>query len=523
MIKWELIGKATDFVAEEMGVALKRSAISPNIRERMDHSCAVLDLNGKIVAQAEHIPVHLGSFKVCADNIITWMNGNDVSLQEGDMLVLNDPYISGTHLNDITVIAPVFYKGKHLAFVINKAHNVDVGGPVPGSLNPHARTIYAEGLVIPPVKIRKSNITDSEIFSIILENFKDPRTTEGDLNAQMAANRMGINRVIALFDRFGSENVIEAWRLSTEHSFKLSGDEISHWNKGDYEAIDYLELGKEKIPLKVRISIGKGIVADFAGTHEQILAPLNAVRGVTFSAVAYSIRSLMSSDISTNDGFYRTIEVNIPKGSLVGPDKPYPVSGGNVETTQRMADLVLLAMSKALKGKVPAASSGTMMNVMMGGVFENGQYWSYYETIGGGNGARPDGDGVSGVHSNMTNTLNTPIEVCEMEYPILFTANRLRENSGGSGKHRGGDGIVRSFKVLTNSTISIIGERFMIPPWSLEGGSPGKTAEVTIIKNGKRKMMDGKFSQDLEPGDEIIIKTPGGGGYGRSQETNKKE
>lgn len=519
-LKWELIGKATDFVAEEMGIALKRSAISPNIRERMDHSCAVLDMKGRIVAQAEHIPVHLGSFRVCASNITQWMNERGVVLNENDMIIVNDPYISGTHLNDVTVIAPVYYEGEQRAYVINKAHNVDVGGPLPGSLNPNARRLYDEGFIISPVKIVKSGKLDEEIFGLIKENFKDPRTTDGDINAQLAANRMGIARVKSLFDRFGVQNVLESWDEAIKHSAKLSMTEYTTWPGGEFSAIDYLEYGGKKIRLSVKLTLSPdGVEADFQGTSEEIAAPLNAVFGVTYSATAFAVRSVMKTEVPTNDGFYSTLNVKAPKGCILNPNKPFPVSGGNVETTQRVADVVLLALSKALKGRVPAASSGTMMNVMMGGYRPDRTYWAYYETICGGNGARPDGDGVSGVHSNMTNTLNTPVEVAEMEYPLLFTANRIRENSGGSGKFRGGDGIIRSFKVTVDSSISVIGERFEIRPWGLEGGSEGEPSKISIARRGKIEEMQGKFTTDLKAGDEVIIETPGGGGYGKKTDS----
>lgn len=514
--KWELIGKATGFVAEEMGIALKRSAVSPNIRERMDHSCAVLDRDGLIIAQAEHIPVHLGSFRTGARNIMKWMHENNVSLNDGDMLMVNDPYISGTHLNDVTIIAPVYYSGDLFAYVINKAHNVDVGGPVPGSLNPNARRLHDEGFIIPPVFIARGGEVNSEIFSIMMENFKDPGTAKGDLNAQLAANRMGIQRVTALCDRFSPDIVEDAWKKSVEHSRILSEKEISTWNGGTYEAEDFLEIDEEAVPLRVKVSISRnGVAADFTGTHEQVRAPLNAVPGVTYSATAFAVRSIMRADVPTNEGFYRTIEIEAPDGCLVNPVKPYPVSGGNVETTQRIADLVLLALSRAMPSRVPAASSGTMMNVMMGGERPDGRYWAYYETICGGNGARPNGDGVSAVHSNMTNTLNTPVEVAEMEYPLVFTANMIRSNSGGDGKFRGGDGIIRSFRVLEPSTLSMIGERFIRPPWGLAGGEPGRRSSVTVVKGGRRMAMPGKFTIDLDNDDEVIIETPGGGGYGR--------
>jgi N-methylhydantoinase B len=515
MADWEFIGKATQFVAEEMGIALKKSAISPNIRERMDHSCAITDSTGMIVAQAEHIPVHLGSFRTGIKNIMGWMENHNIFLKVGDMLITNDPYISGTHMNDVAILAPVYFNGEIVAYVANKAHNVDVGGPIFGSLNPNAKNLYQEGLVIPPVRIVKNDEIDQEIFSFILDNFKDPETATGDINAQIAANRSGIKRISELFSRFGKIQVIEGWKDLIEHSRKLSLQSISNWKMGKFSSVDYLEWGRETIKLQICLNVSEdGIRADFSGTSSEIEYPLNAVLGVTFSATAFAIRSAMKSEVPTNEGFYSIIDVVANPGSLVNPEKPFPVSGGNVETTQRIADLTLHALSQCVDG-IPSASSGTMFNVMMGGRRSNGKYWSYYETIGGGNGAGPHRNGVSGVHSNMTNTLNTPVEVAEREYPIFFTSYTLRRNSGGKGKYFGGDGVIRSFIVTRQSHLSIIADRFNIRPYALSGGSEGKPGSV-YIKHGRKKMkMQSKFTQDLYEGDEVVLKTPGGSGYGR--------
>ena len=515
MAEWEFIGKATQFVAEEMGIALKKSAISPNIRERMDHSCAITDSTGMIVAQAEHIPVHLGSFRTGIKNIMGWMENHNIFLKVGDMLITNDPYISGTHMNDVAIMAPVYFNGEVVAYVANKAHNVDVGGPIFGSLNPNAKNLYQEGLVIPPVRIVKNNEIDQEIFSFILDNFKDPETATGDINAQIAANRRGIKRISELFSRFGKIQVIEGWKDLIEHSRKLSLQSISNWKMGKFSSVDYMEWGRETIKLQICLNVSEdGIRADFSGTSSEIEYPLNAVLGVTFSATAFAIRSAMKSEVPTNEGFYSIIDVVANPGSLVNPEKPFPVSGGNVETTQRIADLTLHALSQCVDG-IPSASSGTMFNVMMGGRRSNGKYWSYYETIGGGNGAGPHRNGVSGVHSNMTNTLNTPVEVAEREYPIFFTSYTLRRNSGGKGKYHGGDGVIRSFMVTRQSHLSIIADRFNIRPYALSGGSEGKPGSV-YIKHGRKKMkMQSKFTQDLYEGDEVVLKTPGGSGYGR--------
>ncbi len=507
-MSWEIIGKATQFIAEEMGVALKRSAISPNIRERMDHSCAVLDKNGKIIAQAEHIPVHLGSFKIGSRNIIDYMLRNNIKLKENEMLITNDPYISGTHLNDVTIIAPVYYNNNIFCYVINKAHNVDVGGPVFGSLNPSAKNLYQEGLIIPPV------IITDDIIRIILSNFKDPETAYGDLNAQQAANRMGINRIKELINKYGEKEILNSWDLLLKHSRELALFTLKSWRKGVYHAVDYLERDKEKININIALKIdNNGITADFDGTHDEIEYPINAVEGVTFSAVAYSVRSAMNIDIPTNDGFYSIIEIKSPYKSLLNPEKNYPVSGGNVETTQRIADVTLRALGEFLY-YIPAASSGTMMNVMLGGKYGD-KYWSYYETIGGGNGARYDSNGESGIHSNMTNTLNTPVEIAEKEYPLFFTEYNLRKNSYGKGKYHGGEGVIRSFKVLNETDISVIADRFIIPPWGSHGGEDAKTGKMYIVRDKKKIKMKGKFSYMLNENDEVIIETPGGAGYGR--------
>jgi N-methylhydantoinase B len=524
LTSWEIIYKATVFIAEEMGVALKKSAFSPNIRERMDHSCAVLNERGEIIAQAEHIPAHLGSLKVGVSNAMNYIKENKVELKEGDMLLFNDPYISGTHINDVTVLAPVYYKGEIVGYVINKAHQVDVGGPSPGSINPYGKTLYEEGLVIPPVKILKENKINKEIIDIIRENFKSPEIGLGDLNAQLAANRMGIRRINQLIEKYGFKEVEKGWKRAIEYGRELTLREIREWRRGEYEAEDYLEWKEELINIRIKLKItDEKVIADFTGTHEQIEGPLNSVLGVTFSAVSYPIRCAIGKEIPTNDGFYSSIELIAPEGILVNPRKPAAVGGGNVETTQRISDVTFLALSKALPEKIPAAGSGTMMNVMMGGSYK-GKYWTYYETIGGGTGARPNKDGVSGVHVNMTNTLNTPIEIAERQYPLIFTRYTIREGSGGEGKYRGGDGIIRAFKVTHLTSISVLGERFKIPPWGLSGGRPGKTAKVTIIRNdGRIEEMPGKFSTILYPGDEIIIETPGGGGFGKVENRFIKE
>lgn len=514
MVSWELIYKATVFIAEEMGAALRRSAFSPNIRERVDLSCAVADLEGRIVAQAEHIPVHLGSFRVCVFNLLNWLKERGLELEDGDVIVVNDPYLSGTHLNDITVLSPVFHKGEVVAYVVNKAHHVDVGGPVPGSINPLAKTIYEEGFLIPPVKLVERNVSNEDLLKLIAANSKTPHVVERDLQAQVAAVRVGVKKVLELLERFGGK-VFEAWSEAVSYGRTLSLKRMSDWKRGVYEAVDYLELGEEDLTIKARVDIGEdGVRVDFKGTSPQVEAPLNAVYGVTYAATSYAVRAAMGGEVPTNEGFYSLVEISVPEGSLLNPRKPAPVSGGNLETSQRVVDVVLKALAEAVADRVPAAGSGTMMNIMLGGVGETG-YWAYYETVGGGTGGRPGRDGVSGVHVNMTNTLNTPIEVVERSYPILFTGYAIRSGSGGCGRYRGGDGIVRSFKALKPCTLSVLADRFRRGPYGLWGGSPGAPARVVVKKSGGRVMeMPSKFILNLEEGDEVIVETPGGGGWG---------
>lgn len=515
--RWELAAKATEFVAEEMGVALQRSALSPNIRERMDHSCAVLDPSGRIVAQAEHIPVHLGSFRVAARNLLDRVERQGPTLAPGEMLVSNDPYLTGTHLNDVTVLAPIDVGNRRVGWSITKAHYVDVGGPVPGSLNPVARTLEEEGQVIPPTRLVSRGRVDRGVLRQIRRRFGDPVTARGDLEAQMAANRRGIAGVRALVDRFGTERLRESWAETVAHGRALTRASLSRLPHASASAEDRLEGDEGPLPLRVRVTIsGTRFAADFTGSHAQVESPLNAVYGVTYSATAFAARCLLPASVPTNEGFYGSLVAAAPPGSILNPRSPAAVGGGNVETAQRVADVVLRALASIVPDRIPAASSGTMMNLMMGGTRASGARWAYYETIGGGSGARPGGDGVSGVHANMTNTLNTPVEVAEREFPLEFLAYELRRRSGGSGRYRGGDGIVRAFRTTRPTTVSILAERFRTRPWGLAGGGPGRPARVTLRIGERSRPSPARATYRLPAGATVRIETPGGGGYGRA-------
>ncbi len=518
---FEVIGCATAFAAEEMGVVLRRTAYSPNIRDRLDYSCAILSPEGDLVAQAEHIPVHLGSMAIGAKNTLRYLEEHGVSLEPGDVVMVNDPYIAGTHLNDITVIKPIYHNGKLVGFAANKAHHVDVGGPSPGSLNAAARELQEEGLVIPPVKVVRRGRLVEDVVKLVESNVRIPRYFRGDLLAQVASLNVGEKRVLELVERYGLEKVWEAWKKSLDYVEQYTRARLAGAKEGAYRARDYVELGEELLNIDVTVTITREkVVVDYTGTHEQVEAPVNAVYGVTVAATTYALKAVLDPDLPMNHGFFRVVEIKAPQGSLVNPLPPAPVGAGNVETSQRIVDVVLRALAEAFPDKVPAASQGTMNNVVLGGVRRSGERWAYYETIAGGSGARPVGDGVDGVHTNMTNTMNTPIEVAEREYPILFLEYSLRRDSGGPGKYRGGLGVTRSFKLLEGrATLSIIASRVRTSPWGLKGGLPGKPGEHYVITRGGEKIVLRNIDRvELEEGDVVVINTPGGGGYGDPRE-----
>ncbi len=423
-----------------MGVVLRRTAFSPNIRDRLDFSCAILTPVGDLVAQAEHIPVHLGSMVVGAKNIITWINEHKMNLEAGDIVLSNDPYIVGTHLNDVMLLKPVFYEDKLVAYMVNKAHHVDIGGKVPGSISVDAESLYEEGFVIEPIKIVERNVIRKDLLRKIMDNVRTPKYFKGDIMAQIASLKTGETRLMELLSKYNLEVLYKSYNeiigYTERYTRSVLGKLISKYNAvGEYMATDYLESRKHGLlKINVRIILQEdNIVVDYSGSSMQVKEPLNAVYGVTVAATTYALKTIIDPNMPMNQGFYRVVSINAPKGSILNPMPPAPVAGGNLETSQRIVDVVHLALSKAFPDKVPAASCGTMTNVLFGG-----RNWAFYETIGCGSGARPFSDGIDGVHTNMTNTLNTPIEIAEREYPILFVAYELRRDSCGPGRHRGG-------------------------------------------------------------------------------------
>ncbi len=499
-------------VAEEMGIVLQRTSFSPNIKERKDLSCAIFDPAGNLVAQADHIPVHLGSMSSSVREAI-----NSVSFEEGDMVVLNDPYRGGTHLPDITLVAPVFHDGEIRFFVANRAHHSDIGGISSGSM-PLSSSIYQEGLIIPPVKLIKRGELNRELSSLILSNVRTPEERLGDISAQVMANKVGINRMRELLDLYGVESMRKLCTELISYSERVMRSYISKIPEGTYEFEDFIEddgMGREDIGIRVRLSVkGSSVRVDFSESDDQTEGPFNAVRSVTLSAVYYVFRSLLPEDVPTNEGCFRPIEVITRRGSVLDPVPPAPVAGGNVETSQRVVDVVLGALSKAIPEFVPAASQGTMNNLSVGGLDpRNRESFTYYETIGGGMGAWAGGDGESAVHSHMTNTMNTPVEALEHAFPFLIREYSVRRGSGGEGKRRGGDGIVREIEFLSDVEVTVLSERRRIPPYGLFGGEPGERGINMVFREGRGEIRPGKFRERLRKGCILRIETPGGGGY----------
>ena len=504
----EAIWHGLIYAAEEMGVILQQTAISPNIRDRLDFSCAILDPTGRLVAQAEHIPVHLGTMAVAGPLIVDKVL-REYSVEPGDIYITNDPYLAGTHLNDITVLKPVFYSNKVVAWLINKAHHVDVGGSVPGSIGGRVSSLIEEGTIIPLVRLARRGDIDKTVIEILAANSRTPLQLKMDLHAQLAALKRGEELVKQLIERYGVRNLLDAMKSSIEYVREYTRRSLEEY-KGRALAEDVLEGMEKDYVIKVGIDIEGGSArVDYEGTSLQAQEPLNSVFHVTVAATTFALKMVFDPQMPVNQGFYEVVDIVAPRGTLVNPMPPAPVSA-YTETSQRIVDVVLRALAQIVPERVPAASGGTMTNVSFGG-----RGWAFYETIGCGFGARPSADGVDGVHVNMTNTLNTPIEVLEQLYPIRVLRYELRSGSGGLGKYRGGLGIVREYLALDHVKVSIAGNRVRSRPWGLNGGLPGKPARYIVVRsNGAVEELPPIASVELAPGERLIVETPGGGGYG---------
>ena len=520
-ISFEILKNSLVSIAEEMGVVLRRSSFSPNIKERRDFSCALFDAPGQLVAQAEHIPVHLGAMPYSVQAVLKEFKDD---FSEGDHIILNDPYRGGTHLPDITMVSPIFFKERLVAFAANRAHHSDVGGVAPGSMSALSRDINQEGIRIPPVKLWIDNKPNRQLLDFVLSNVRTPDERLGDLRAQRAANLVGAKRLTELLKKSSVSTIESGMNQLIDYSEELMVKRISELPRRSSSAIDYLDddgFDTTDVPIKVKVTVGRQSIAfDFSGSAKQVQGPLNAVYSVTLSAVYYVVRCVTDPSIPANAGCFNPIQVKAPAGTIVNAEPPAPVAGGNVETSTRIVDVALKAFAGIVPEKVCAACQGTMNNVTIGGVDpRTGKYFTYYETIAGGFGARYNKDGVDGIHSHMTNTLNTPIEALESAYPLRVKRYELVRRSGGKGRFRGGLGIRRDTEMIVDrSTISLMGERQRCGPWGLQGGRSGSPGEYGIARRNKMKALSSKTTLSANAGDVLVVTTPGGGGYGPSSQ-----
>ncbi len=513
----QIVNSALAYASEEMGIAVRNSAYSPNIKERLDHSCALFDCAGRLIAQAEHIPVHLGSLPWGLRQMLPIVERNG-GVREGDMWVANDPYVTGTHLNDVTVLRPVFYCGSLVGYAANKAHHADVGGAVPGSMPPDGTSLFAEGFVAPPMRLVESDRVSNETIALFEANSRTPDARAGDLRAQIAGNYTGERRLLELYERYGVETLEAAIARGLDESELRIRTALRAIGDGAFAAKDYLEdlEGAPTIAIALRLELRDGAASlDYAGTSAQVAFPLNAVFGVTLSGVHYALRAVTDPTIAMNEGCFRAVTVRAPPGSLLNPRRPAPVSGGNVETSMRNAEVVLQALALAAPERVPACSGGTMSNVVLGGTRSDGRVWSFYETNGCGMGARPNANGIDAIHCHMTNTLNTPIEAIEREYPLRVVRYEIAEETGGVGRHRGGNGLIRALELVDGSArATLLADRHAASPCGAHGGEPGARGRHTLERDGVERPIAAKCSFDLQAGDVVTVQTPGGGGYG---------
>lgn len=509
-IELKLFASRVSAICDEMGTVLRRTAFSPNIKDRLDFSCALFSAGGKLFAQAAHIPVHLGSMAFAMGSII-----NDRRWQDGDMLMLNDPYLGGTHLPDVTLIAPVFIEqgSQLIGFVANRAHHANIGCDTPGSM-PNSSSLEEEGLIIPPTLLYEAHRLQDAALSLLQI---DTDSLSGDFAAQSGANRLGVQRLQALLETMGWREYERGMMQLNDYADRITAKVIAELQPGEYKFKDYLDddgFGQTSIELAVTLRIGLDTIElDFSDCASQVAGNLNCPEPVVAAAAFYCIRCLLPGDPPACEGLFRRIRLKTKPGSIVNAARPAAVASGNVETSSRLVDLVFGALAGALGQRIPAASQGTMNNVAMGRIdAEAGTRWDYYETLAGGIGGGPHGAGRDAVHSHMTNTLNTPIESLEMHYPLRMHRYEIRRGSGGAGLHPGGAGIAREYEFLESAELSLLSERRLRAPWGLNGGGEGTAGRNSL--NGET--LPGKCSLTVNRGDRLLIETPGGGGWGRA-------
>ena len=511
-------------IAEEMGAALRRTALSPNIKERRDYSCAVFDGLARVIAMGDHMPVHLGSMPMSVQAAV-----DAIDLGPGDIAILNDPYAGGTHLPDITMVLPVFRDSSDSSsqpefYVAARAHHADVGGMFAGSMGP-ANEIFQEGIRIPPVLIMRAGKINRDVLQILLCNVRTPQEREGDLEAQMGACHVGQRRLHELMQKYHASELAGLVESLLHHSEKLIRAELSFMPAGEFSAEDWLDGdGVTDQPIRIaaliRIDpVASSIDIDFTGSSAQVAGSVNAVYAITLSACFYMLRCLLAEDAPPTAGILRPLTLTAPEGSIVAARLPAAVAGGNVETSQRIVDVLLRALAQAVPHRIPAASAGTMSNLTIGGLDpRTGQPYTYYETAAGGMGARPTLDGISGVQTHMTNSLNTPVEALEYAYPFRVVRYAYRDGSGGAGQFTGGDGLIREIELLADAEVTLLADRRVFQPYGLHGGDDGAAGKACLLnsKDGTEKELPGKFSRRVSKGDRIRLQTPGGGGWGKS-------
>lgn len=506
-IELSIFTRKIDAVCEEMGAQLQLAAFSPNIRDRFDFSCAVFDTQGSLCAQAAHIPVHLGSMAFAMQQIVA-----ETTWKQGDFVAVNDPYLGGTHLPDVTVICPIFIQDELLGFVANRAHHADIGAETPGSM-PISNNLAQEGMVIPPTRIGANAEIDQEKINSLFEGVRNLRDTLGDMAAQCSANQLGIQRIQELVEILGKEKFSQSLHELNQYGERIARAMIAKIPNGEYLFTDYMDddgQGNCDIPICVTLHVDdESVEVDFAGTANQVAGNINCPLSVTAAAVFYVFRCLMPKETPACAGSFSPIKLNVPAASLLNANRPAAVAAGNVETSSRVVDVVLGALEQVLPDKISACSQGTMNNLALGS--STGKTWGYYETIAGGMGASKNSPGLSAVQSHMTNTQNTPAEVLEINYPLRVKRYAVRYGSGGKGLHQGGDGLIREFEFLHSATFTILSERRRHPPWGLYGG-----ADAQLGKNSLNDVaLPAKVQRNVKKGDCLRIETPGGGGWGK--------
>ncbi|MDH3270147.1 MAG: hydantoinase B/oxoprolinase family protein [Gemmatimonadota bacterium] len=506
-------------LAEEMGAALKRASFSPNIKERRDYSCALFNPDAEAVSLGDHMPVHLGAMPMSVEAALSELG----TLLPGDVVCLNDPFRGGTHLPDITLISPVYDRtDRLLGHVASRAHHSDVGGSTPGSM-PLASEIFEEGLRIPPVRLFREGVRNDDLWTTVLANVRTPVERAGDLDAQLAALHTGSTRLLEIVDRRGTDATLSAMAALIRYADRLVAAGLAAIPDGRHVGEDVIEddgFGSGPLPIKATLDFsGSGVTIDFEGTSPQVVGGVNAVAAITSSATRYVVRcvveALLGEPLPAGGGSMSAVRLVLPDRSLVNASLPASVAAGNVETSQRITDVLFRAFASALPDLMPALSQGTMNNTTVGGIDpRTGASFAYYETVGGGMGAGPRGDGLSGVHVHMSNSLNTPIEALEHAYPFRITRYGIRRGSGGAGRHRGGDGLRRDLQVLGPARVALLCERRLRGPAGARGGEDGAVGENVLIRAGVEEPLPGKVTFRAEAGDVVSIRSPGGGGWG---------